>query len=144
LTAALVAGRLNGPVTSDPWGQPTAGSQTLNNAAGGNTFAVYGANAKLTDTAAGITVLGARTYQAAEGRFLSVDPLEGGCANNYVYVFGDPLNKNDLTGQFGCTTTIDRNSNHGNIYWGALGGASAAGGGYYFIIPRTKSSPTRA
>lgn len=86
----------------------------------------------MTDTALGITVLGARTYQAAEGRFLSVDPLEGGCANNYVYVYGDPLNKNDLTGQF-CTVTINRNPPHANAYqasayasmtsgsWAALG-----------------------
>ena len=130
VTTNNTGGRLNGPVTYDPWGQPTAGSQTLNNAAGGNTFAVYGANTKLTDTALGLTVLGARTYQPAEGRFLSVDPLEGGCANNYVYVFGDPLNKNDLTGQF-CAVTIDSNPKHrGNIYVGAIGGVGGLGAGY--------------
>ena len=33
------------------------------------------------------------------GRFLAVDPIEGGCANNYAYVFGDPVNGSDLNGQ---------------------------------------------
>lgn len=27
-----------------------------------------------------------------------MDPIEGGCANDYVYVNGDPLNRSDLTG----------------------------------------------
>jgi len=31
-------------------------------------------------------------------RFLQVDPIEGGCANDYVYVHGDPVNTTDLTG----------------------------------------------
>ncbi len=42
--------------------------------------------------------MGARAYNAAEGRFTSVDPQKGGCANGYVYVFGDPLSQTDLTG----------------------------------------------
>jgi len=121
--------RLNGPVTYDPWGQPTAGSQTLNNAAGGNTLGAFGANSKLTDTAAAITILGARAYQASEARFLSVDPLEGGCANNYVYVFGDPLNKNDLTGRISCTVTVNKEPSH-NRYVGSskLAGVEVAAG----------------
>jgi RHS repeat-associated protein len=116
--------RVNGPVTYDPWGQPTTGSQTLNNAAGGNVLGAFGANSKLTDTASGVTVLGARAYEAAEGRFLSVDPIEGGCANNYVYVNGDPFSVNDLTGQKGCTITLSKN--HGNAYWGGIGAGGAA------------------
>jgi hypothetical protein len=48
-----------------------------------------------------------------------------------VYVFGDPLNKNDLTGQSGCTVTIDSNPKHrGNVYWGAVGGTGGLGAGY--------------
>jgi hypothetical protein len=35
-------------------------------------------------------------------RFLEVDPIEGGCANDYVYVAGDPVNASDLSGLAAC------------------------------------------
>ncbi len=43
--------------------------------------------------------MGARQYSPLLGRFLEVDPVEGGCANDYVYVLGDPVNATDLDGQ---------------------------------------------
>ncbi len=46
-----------------------------------------------------ITQMGARPYTQTLGRFLSIDPIEGGCANNYTYVFGDPVNTSDLSGK---------------------------------------------
>ena len=42
--------------------------------------------------------MGARQYVPSIGRFLQVDPVEGGSANDYDYCSGDPVNCNDISG----------------------------------------------
>ncbi|MGH8989905.1 MAG: RHS repeat-associated core domain-containing protein [Acidimicrobiia bacterium] len=49
--------------------------------------------------------MGVRLYDPNIGRLLSVDPIEGGSANNYDYVAGDPVNNMDLNGE-ACWTGV--------------------------------------
>jgi RHS repeat-associated protein len=91
--------RTSGPVTYDAWGQPTPGQAAPATTTGPNSLGAYATSGKLTDTATGTVLLGARTFNPAEARFLSADPVNGGCADLYTYAFGDPLTGSDLTGQ---------------------------------------------
>ncbi|HKY15822.1 MAG TPA: RHS repeat-associated core domain-containing protein, partial [Microthrixaceae bacterium] len=43
--------------------------------------------------------MGARPYNPDLGRFLQIDPIEGGSANDYDYCNADPINCTDLDGQ---------------------------------------------
>lgn len=46
-----------------------------------------------------VVQMGARPYSPLLGRFLSVDPVEGGSANDYEYTAANPINITDLDGR---------------------------------------------
>jgi RHS repeat-associated protein len=50
------------------------------------------------DTSSGLIQMGARPYDPALGRFLAIDPVEGGSLNNYDYAGQDPMDGFDLAG----------------------------------------------
>jgi RHS repeat-associated protein len=81
-----------------PYGENASGTIPANTILPGANYGYNGQQQKLTD--GNIVQMGARPYQPGLGRFLGVDPVEGGCANNYTYSFGDPINHPDLNGEF--------------------------------------------
>ena len=92
--------KLGGTRWFSPWGEASA--NVLDNLDGDADLGYLGRHAKLTEHGAGFEPLinmGARPYHIGLGRFLTTDPIEGGCANDYTYVFGDPVNTSDLSGR---------------------------------------------
>lgn len=91
-----------GPLSYDPFGvslSPVPSSPADFNSVGAFDHGWLGQHQRPTDgDSGGIVQMGARPYSPALGRFLSIDPIEGGCSNDYAYVFGDPVNDSDISG----------------------------------------------
>ncbi|ONI83265.1 hypothetical protein ALI22I_32470 [Saccharothrix sp. ALI-22-I] len=102
-------GKQVGPLLGyTPFGEPlgAAGAvdsdQVPDNLPGQADHGWLGQHQRLHEHAGGLSVvqMGARPYSPLLGRFLSVDPVEGGSANDYDYVNGDPVNDTDIDGRW--------------------------------------------
>ncbi len=94
----MVADTLSVGVQYAPTGEPVGVGATGNPATPLPRYGFKGAALRVTDSQSGLVLMGAWLYDPQLGRFLSVDPVDGGSASAYDYCGADPVNCEDLEG----------------------------------------------
>jgi RHS repeat-associated protein len=103
-SAATDAGSLSLSIAPDPTAGPLAVFDydefgVPRGPSSASRYGYLGGKQRSTELPSGAIAMGARSYIPTLGRFLQVDPVEGGSANPYDYALQDPVNVFDLDGQ---------------------------------------------
>ncbi|MFJ6699356.1 DNRLRE domain-containing protein [Streptomyces sp. NPDC091272] len=77
----------------DEYGKPLDGTSSAS-------YGWLGSYQRDSGTSSGLVLMGVRLYDPASGRFLSVDPVQGGNDNSYEYCRGNPVSCLDLSGEY--------------------------------------------
>ncbi len=131
-----------------PFGEKLPDHQAPTNAASGTSNDYLGSYRKANETDYLIqpTQMGARVYVAELGRFMSIDPVEGGTLNNYVYA-QDPVNQKDLSGKFAFLLALIPTVVIPTINWAAAAaaaGAIATGAGIGLALRKVVDNPAKS
>jgi len=134
------SGVQTGTTLTGPFGEPISGQTSPNNTATNSTYGWVGQNEKLNETSftSAPIQMGARVYLPSVGRFLQMDPVEGGTDNNYAYV-NDPVNESDLSGNCinqyysMCLTIINAIAEALTVAVESYGGVGGGSGAYLSV-----------
>ena len=70
-------------------------------------YSWLGAAQRSAEALGDVVLMGVRLYSPVTGRFLSVDPVDGGSASAYDYCGADPVNCTDLAGKWSFKSVIE-------------------------------------